>query len=384
MNAEAFSNFGSKVAIWAPDRFSTTPTTDTIGLAPGAGGRLPFSGGTSNAAPFVAGVVSLMKALNPGLKWTQVRDILQSTALPSTDPKIKVGYVNAFGAVMAVSPNLPPTIKITSPGNGASVIGGAHFIASFSDPEQDPYTDGMHLDWSADGQPLCPPIKTAPFDCDALLLPGTHKITATIFDPYGSTAADSITLVVANAPAAAYITYPPDATTIYANQTIDLRGYGYSPVQTQFPLTLVWSTNNMPLGNGAQISTQLPQGDNKVTLTATNAQGSGAASITIHVLAASDVPTVKILMPSDGGEVPLGATMTFIGQASDPVDGVLTGSSLRWSDNLDGVLGSGTNFAKVLTGGACAPLVHHITLTATNKAGKSASTMVTVYVGTIC
>ena len=386
MTAESFSNFGSKVAIWAPDVYPTTPNPDTIGLPFGNSGRLPRTAGTSNAAPFVSGIVALMKALNPSLKLADVKNILQSTALASADPKIKVGYVNAFGAVMAASPNLPPTIKITGPLDGASVIGGAHFVANFSDPEQDPYTDGMQLSWIADGNALCPPIKHAPFDCDALLPAGAHKITATIVDPYGSSASDSISLNVANAPAAAYITYPPDGTTINSNQSVDLRGYGYSPVQQQYPLALTWTTNlqNGQLGTGTQVSTMLPKGDNVITLKASNVQGSGTASITIHVLGAADVPSVQIQSPKDGADSSLNAPVNFSGTATDPVDGPLHGNALRWTDNIDGVLGTGDAFVKVLSGGACAPLVHHITLTATNKAGKSASTMVTVWVGSIC
>ena len=41
-------------------------------------------------------------------------NILQTTALPSTDPHVKVGYVNALAAVQAVRPNCPVAGSVTS------------------------------------------------------------------------------------------------------------------------------------------------------------------------------------------------------------------------------------------------------------------------------
>jgi subtilisin family serine protease len=50
--------------------------------------------GTSMATPHVSGVVALIKATNPNLTPAQVRDVLKSTAAPTTD----VNDQNQYGA----------------------------------------------------------------------------------------------------------------------------------------------------------------------------------------------------------------------------------------------------------------------------------------------
>lgn len=72
--------------------FRTQPNTssDTIDLLTSgtiveilkttAGGKYPFSSGTSGAAPVVSGVVALMLSVNPDLTAAQVKQILMSTA----------------------------------------------------------------------------------------------------------------------------------------------------------------------------------------------------------------------------------------------------------------------------------------------------------------
>jgi len=101
------SNFGSQLDIVAPGDF--IPTTDINGSH-----MLNF-GGTSAAAPHIAGVAALMLSVNPNLTQKQVKNIIESTARklpgytydynnparPNGGWNIQVGYglVNAFEAV---------------------------------------------------------------------------------------------------------------------------------------------------------------------------------------------------------------------------------------------------------------------------------------------
>lgn len=100
--AIGYSNFGSKVDIWAPTNILTMPDGDT---AP----SLKTAGGTSAATPFVAGIAAMLKAYDPSLGSAQVRDILRRTAwTDSPDPKV-THYVNAYAALRAVvGEDLPP------------------------------------------------------------------------------------------------------------------------------------------------------------------------------------------------------------------------------------------------------------------------------------
>lgn len=96
--AHGGSNYGSKVEAWGPyNGLQTTPNPDS-------GGNLVGFGGTCGASAYVAGVVTLMKAVSPTLTYQGARDLLASTANSSTDPKLAVtGYLNAYGAVVAAS-----------------------------------------------------------------------------------------------------------------------------------------------------------------------------------------------------------------------------------------------------------------------------------------
>lgn len=85
------SNYGEEIDICAPSSGGTDSicTTDFVGdgnlpgsAAPGASlDYVDTFGGTSSAAPLVAGLVGLMLSANPDLTWIQVRDILRNTAI---------------------------------------------------------------------------------------------------------------------------------------------------------------------------------------------------------------------------------------------------------------------------------------------------------------
>jgi hypothetical protein len=98
-------------------------------------------------------------------------------------------------------------------------------------------------------------------------------------------------------------------------------------------------------------------------------------------------PTVAIVAPKDGADLPKGPT-DFTAQASDPYDGPLSGSSITWRDHFtpvggpshDDAMGSGEHVRKTLFADTTGTF-HTITATATNSAGtpKSASITVTAH-----
>jgi Subtilase family/Bacterial Ig domain len=89
--AKPYSNYGA-VHLWAPTDIPAMPDGSS-------GGMLVTHTGTSAAAPYVSGVVAMMRALNPSLTPDQLGQILLNTAgQDSTDPKV-TRYINAFEAV---------------------------------------------------------------------------------------------------------------------------------------------------------------------------------------------------------------------------------------------------------------------------------------------
>jgi hypothetical protein len=77
-------------------------------------------------------------------------------------------------------------------------------------------------------------------------------------------------------------------------------------------------------------------------------------------------PSASIAFPSDGESRPAGVPIVFVGSATDPQDGPITGANLTWTSDLDGLIGTGTSFSATLSVGE-----HVVTLTATDSAGNT-------------
>lgn len=398
--AESNSNFGPEVDIWAPDCILSTVTrdssahqdTDNLGSD-----ELATFCGTSAASPFVAGVVGLMKALDPSLEHEEVEAILQETANPSTDPKVTPGYVDAFRAVARVKPNQPPTVNIVAPPDGFSVSWSVRvsFLADVYDPEPGGVLPGsVVVVFSSDRDgPLCTAtlatLGQTRFGCSGPRLSlGTHVITATATDRFGAAGSDTIMLNVINQPPIAQITFPPSGSTYATSQTINFRGFGFDPDEIIPDTNLAWSSNlDGVLGTGSNIRKPLSAGVHTITLTAADFFGlTGQDSIVVTVVAGPGFPTAAILSPANRAAFLTGTLITFTGQGTDPEDGTLAGASLRWSSNRDGLLGTGTTVSVVFSGppSRCQFVQHIITLEVTDRDGHTASDQIEISVGEIC
>jgi subtilisin family serine protease len=97
------------------------PGTGITNAAPGEGGALQTLSGTSMATPYVAGVSSLMKQLNPNLTAEEFETFLQSSASIFNDPATGSDYrqldVEALGTLVAGGslPERPTTPAPTEP-----------------------------------------------------------------------------------------------------------------------------------------------------------------------------------------------------------------------------------------------------------------------------
>jgi hypothetical protein len=92
-NATPYSNYGSSVTIWAPG--------DNIPVGPDDLNRSgSTASGTSMAAPLVAGVAAMMRAVNPSLDPLAIRQMLRDTGWPGTG-RVSKG-LDAYAAVLAV------------------------------------------------------------------------------------------------------------------------------------------------------------------------------------------------------------------------------------------------------------------------------------------
>jgi hypothetical protein len=86
-------------------------------------------------------------------------------------------------------------------------------------------------------------------------------------------------------------------------------------------------------------------------------------------------PTASITSPANGSSATQGDSVTFTGSAVDTEDGNVT-TSLSWTSNLDGAIGSGASFSiSTLSEGT-----HTITATATDSGGLTSSDIITINV----
>jgi len=134
-NLALYSDFGAGITISAPGgQYQPTVGLQGIVLLSNAGLTVPttdffnVAGGTSFAAPMVAGTIALMLAVNPQLTPAQINSILVSTAKPfppsSTCDTTRCGpgILNASGAVAAakaLAPAAPTTVTVIEYYNAA-------------------------------------------------------------------------------------------------------------------------------------------------------------------------------------------------------------------------------------------------------------------------
>lgn len=124
----SYSNFGARVDLMAPGG-EVSEDSNGDGYADGVLSTLKgengqptysFENGTSMAAPHITGVVSLMKARNPALTFTQARQVLIDTAQASSkcNEGCGAGLVNVQAALLRLTnsqPTGPATLSINTP-----------------------------------------------------------------------------------------------------------------------------------------------------------------------------------------------------------------------------------------------------------------------------
>lgn len=152
---------------------------------------------------------------------------------------------------------------------------------------------------------------------------------------------------------------------------------------------VVWSADQNVVATGWSADVMLSAGAHVITVVATDGKGAtGQDSVTINVQPGTGLPTVSIVEPAPGLAVSPGTHITLYGTATDPEDGVLTGASLVWSSDVDGILGTGESINVVLSGPAipCNPeiVMHTIRLRATDSNGHQVDVTIRIAVGSVC
>jgi hypothetical protein len=137
-----------------------------------------------------------------------------------------------------------------------------------------------------------------------------------------------------------------------------------------------WQPVGQGLGNTGTITvpTFLLGGSNAARVRAFASDGFNVGVFTsTQFIVPNQPPQPSINQPQSGATFLEGQTLDLNGSALDRQDGVITGTHLIWNSSRDGLLGTGSDLPVILSVG-----VHTITLQATNSAGLSATTSVTI------
>jgi subtilisin family serine protease len=120
--------------------------------------------------------------------------------------------------------------------------------------------------------------------------------------------------------------------------------------------TYQWSFGDAKSGTGkTPTHTYATGGTFAVTLTVTDTYGSSSTTTSIAI---NRPPNAVISTPANNASFAQGASITFAGTGTDPEDGTLSGTSLTWASNLDGIIGTGAS----LSNSTLSVGVHTITL----------------------
>lgn len=273
------------------------------------------------------------------------------------------------GDAVAFSTNGQSSLgRILSPENGASFMQGT--------PVSFTVSSGINV---LGGQVGTPTVWSSSRDgvigtgnsiVSSALSVGEHTITVTVSTTSGGTSRSTAAIqIIANQAPSVAVLAPGNGAGFALGAPVTL--VGSASDAEDGPLgdgRLEWSSDlDGPLGAGAELTaTGLSAGSHVITLKATDSRGqSGTAQITIEVASlANQRPSVSISQPAPNATFAQGATISFVGSATDPEDGPLAGASLTWRSDRDGVLGTGSAISRTLSAG-----VHRITLDASDSRG---------------
>ena len=347
-------NWGSGVDIWAPtDTLSTVTPISSSG--PGADeddfgmDEVALFGGTSAATPFVAGIVGLMKTVDPSLRWDAVQQLLQDTANTSNDFRVMKGYVDALRAVQAMRGNPAPSVSFASPAAGSSHSWN-RFPVILVDVQDPPYPQGftgrLVVESDRDGVICDLEDTTTRFRCEFHpSSSGQHTLTATASDPFDATNSTTLSVEVTNGAPAVAIFSPADGRTFLTGQpirfTAEVSDFDETIEDDQITWTSSLDGDITPPSSPRDFARTLSAGAHEITLTAVDGLGVSASDeVSLTVASGATTPVAQIAFPPDGGI--LRRTETLLGAGFDPEDGELSGASLEWHGSVDGFLGTGS------------------------------------------
>lgn len=269
-----------------------------------------------------------------------------------------------------------PSVSINSPSSGSTFTEGQiiNLDASAQDSEDGDISSDISWSSNIDGN-----LGTGD-NIDVVLSAGNHQITASVTDSAGNEFSRTIDLTinaVADQPPQLAITSPSNGSSFNEGSTINFTATAVDNEDGNIGASIRWTSSiDGDIGTGASINSNLSNGAHSITATVTDSEGNQVSeSLSIAVNAVSDeAPNLAITSPGNGSSFTEGESITFTASASDAEDGNI-GSSIIWSSNIDGNLGTGASISATLSGAA-----HTISARVTDSDGNQVTQVISVTV----
>ncbi len=321
----------NSVDLFGPYTLFVGPEPDDTGNVIGTAART--QGGTSVAAPFVAGIAALVWAANPTLTADQVYSILLASAHDSSDYGL---VVDAQAAVaMALSrQNNPPQLRIVSPPDRSTLpasIVGVEFAAQAKDFEDGTACCSVTWTSSVDGE-----IGTGTSFNYQFASPGPRRVTATVRDAQGVSASAAVDLTITDAGPSVSIVRPTPSTPVYRGVSLGLQASAIDELVNlcESPTPPAWTTwasddvaDSLILPRqGCVAAVTFPtNGTRTLSFTARNAYGTTAtASMFLNVVDPPPGPVVELRDPPASGSATIGDTVL--------IDAFVTGGTYPYTN----------------------------------------------------
>jgi hypothetical protein len=128
------------------------------------------------------------------------------------------------------------------------------------------------------------------------------------------------------------------------------------------------------LGIGSNLEVTLLPGGQTLTATVTDSNGNSVSHSITGTVLLNHAPTLAIYSLYDGFTIDAGDPLLLHGYADDQEDGELT-TEIQWVSNIDGLLGTGSNFYVTLTPGE-----HTLTVSVTDQWDKTTQSSISITV----
>ncbi len=286
--------------------------------------------------------------------------------------------VRVLASVANIDSNTQPNIEIDFPQNGSTFESDTviNFMGSASDNEDGNLSNDIHWYSNIDGS------LGVGSDINSALSSGTHSIAATTTDSQGMSKTVSVNIVVqgevVNTAPAIALGLPNSGSSYEYNSVIIFQASASDNEDGNLSNQIVWQSNvDGYLGTGSDISRVLSSGSHTVTAQVNDSNGlSASQSVNVQVLneVVNTEPTVAINTPKTDSTFEFSSVINFSGSANDNEDGNLS-SNIIWNSSIDGFIGQGANFTKVLSNGT-----HIISAFIEDSEGLAAVASVTTYV----